>query len=150
MEPASQPSVELLHPFEVCEPDAESTACSSLGGVYPASAWSLVRTVGLQSRDHDHRQQLRSQRFLYTACYCEENCHRLLPTLVERSLASIDELFVVFVSNSSKQVVVQAGVVRGSKEVESSKTSRWLTAAQNTLLTPTASTVRRVACLMRH
>ncbi|PNH06899.1 Protein N-terminal glutamine amidohydrolase [Tetrabaena socialis] len=58
--------------------------------------------------------------FTYTACYCEENVHRLASSLVELELAgSTQELFAVFISNESKQVPLwrqRAGTSYGGGE----------------------------------
>lgn len=43
----------------------------------------------------------------YSACYCEENVHKLITTLVnDRECVSLRDLWAVFVSNSSKQVPI--------------------------------------------
>lgn len=93
-----------LHPeaSEPAEAEPGASASSSLGGAYPAAAWQAVRAVAVGGGDG--ARHLR-QRFIYTACYCEENSHRLAPVLVERGLVpSLDDLFVVFISNPSKSV----------------------------------------------
>ncbi|PNH06901.1 hypothetical protein TSOC_006693 [Tetrabaena socialis] len=53
--------------------------------------------------------------FTYTACYCEENVHRLASSLVELELAgSTQELFAVFISNESKQA---SGIGKGGEKL---------------------------------
>ncbi|CAD7701527.1 unnamed protein product [Ostreobium quekettii] len=45
----------------------------------------------------------------YTSCYCEENVHRLIDTLLQRGLAAdAGALFAVFISNPSRTVPLWA------------------------------------------
>ena len=44
-----------------------------------------------------------ADRFAYTPCYCEENCYLLVQQLSVLG-CDLNNLFVVFISNSAKQV----------------------------------------------
>ncbi|GMH34480.1 hypothetical protein BSKO_02314 [Bryopsis sp. KO-2023] len=46
---------------------------------------------------------LRREECIYTACYCEENVYKLVELLTARKIASLDELWVVFLSNPMKR-----------------------------------------------
>lgn len=50
--------------------------------------------------------ELRSDKTVYTACYCEENVYNLIHWLTERGEAVLENLTVVFISNENKSVPI--------------------------------------------
>ena len=68
-----------------------------------------MRATGVVPPGADPAADITREICTYTKCYCEENVHRLIATLVERGVArDASDLFVVFISNPSKSVPLWA------------------------------------------